>query len=314
MNICDLSYDYHFFNIRSNENGFKGNNHILMHGIPTVNNGDNNCVGVGNGCEDYNNDGLPDCDTSSSDWTYTQSRINCMNLKDEIIILAHPSSSHGIGGGENAIKNLSNYTGVEISNGGDKGDHIGWWDTALSWGHKSYCFASDDYEDNNLDTGWILVNTAEDYTAFDRFDFYDTITKGNFYAVVPSKDGTGLKGPQLIFKVIDKKLFVILKKEGATNRTTITILGIHRNGELPWPLIENEDMNILYNDPQIYSMYAFDLESVDKSSFRGVRVEIRQEYSSTIRFTAFSQPYYLDCYCNSLNFNGNSYNDDHYFP
>ena len=240
--------------INSAEDGNYGNHHICILGLTC----DHECEGVGEGCvdkigdpDDNTSNGVPDCNTGDKE--NTQPRINCMKLKDEISVIAHPM---GGGGFERSIcSTLYDYTGVEIYNSNSGGkpdenpdtfDNDDWWDRALSYGHKSYCFASDDYEryESNDGTpakanqGWTLINSRYDFNDYVISGSYDNfkndIRAGNFYAVftpdnydLPLCSGFILecgykignipfnkdKGPKLIFKFINDTLIVLLVKD-----------------------------------------------------------------------------------------------------
>lgn len=171
---------------------------------------------------------------------------------------------------------------------------IRWWDLALSSGHRSYCFAGDDYEDNFLDTAWITINS--DVSNYTDENFRSDIRHGNFYTVVSDTPKMG-KGPLLKFFIIDNKLFITVSSIGSDNYRAayVTVKGISKTiGNSPNDLIKNQSMELI-NDvtSPIYSYYIFDLPTASK--YRGIRAEIKLDYlisNKYVTYQVFSQPYY----------------------
>ena len=286
--------------------------------------------GTNRECHDCNHNGIGDWSTKPDE--NTPCRIKCMNKKNEISVLAHPDGADKFH--DHDYMYTDSYTGTEIYNGNTCGKiydggsdnhyHIDWWDRALSYGHRSYCFAGDDYEDNFFDTGSIVINSNTALNQYNNAIFKDDIRNGYFYSVVPDRRSAGLPGPKLIFKIIDNILFVILVKDEFSGDypASIIVKGIRKTGGmLPIDIIpdhktsNNPPQMIELNDQSFQSFYGIDFSKIDHTLFRGIRIEVRKQYTNQhVTLTAFSQPYYFDCNCNRIDYNGSEYRDDHYFP
>lgn len=286
-----------FLHIPGAEDGNWGDHHIVVLGLDKT----QSDMTI---CEDEDYDGL--CDLGTGPCENVQPRIDYYSSQGAVSVFAHPNGGQEFHSSDQ--RDRSGYTGVEIYNKNTEAhSFVGWWDSALGFGHRSWAFAGDDYEkeDQTMNGGWILVNSPTSSAdlaaalaypgtsayasakALHESHIISEIQDGNFFAIVraPFENTTSAEptdpGPRLHLETAGSRIRLSLLPDRSSESDTwsrASLIAQEWTGEVE-TLFSNTNS----------AAVTFDLEPHTPYLYRYVRVEVEQQRHGE-KYLAYSQP------------------------